>query len=175
MRFRFLSAVALALCAVAGTARADLAWDGVIHVPGRAGPNPGQYLVCPPGTYVTDKPKNSCLTNNLLPDPAGPMKLMTLQEALDHHMKAPEGMKAVAQGPMEVFYKGCVTTSLASPTSWSRNKQASRAFRATGAMRCDVCFAGRSILGMPRRGNLARGGVTQAKGRTNVDDSAEGG
>jgi hypothetical protein len=106
MRFRLLSAVALALCAVAGSASADLAWDGIVHVPGTAGPSPGQYLVCPPGAFVTDRPKNSCLTNNFLPRPAGPMKVMTLQEALDQHLKAPDGWKAVAQGPTEVFYKG---------------------------------------------------------------------
>jgi hypothetical protein len=93
----------MALCAAAGVAKADLAWDGVVQVPGTAGQYPGQYLVCPQGTHLDFRSLSKCEEGLWAPKAIGAPKLMSLQQALDMHFKMPAGLKAVAQGPMQSF------------------------------------------------------------------------
>jgi len=102
MRFR-IACAAMALCAVAGVAKADLAWDGVVQVPGAEGQYPGQYLVCPQGTHLDWKSASKCEDGVWAPKTVGAPKSMSLQQALDMHLKVPAGLKAVAQGPMPSF------------------------------------------------------------------------
>jgi len=102
MRLR-IACAATALCAVAGVAKADLAWDGVVQVPGTVGEYPGQYLVCPQGTHLDFLSPSKCEEGVWAPKAVGAPEMMSLQHALDLHVKLPAGLKAVAQGPMPSF------------------------------------------------------------------------
>jgi hypothetical protein len=102
MRFRLVSA-ALALFAVAGVAKADLAWDGVAQVPGMVAATPGQYLVCPKGTRLDFRTHEKCVDGFWSPSTVSKPKAMSLQQALDMHFNLPAGLTAVAQGPMPSF------------------------------------------------------------------------
>jgi len=104
MRVRILCA-ALALCAAAGSASAQLVWDGVAQVPAVAN-SPGHYLVCPAGTHFDMShgavDKSACSKGNFAFDVVGGSKEMSVQQALDEHFKAPEGMRAIAVGALPV-------------------------------------------------------------------------
>jgi hypothetical protein len=102
MRFRFAGA-AIALCALAGVTKADLAWDGVVQVPGMAAATPGQYLVCPKGSRLDFRTHEKCIDGFWSPSTVAMPKPMSLQQALDMHFVLPSGMMAVAQGPMPSF------------------------------------------------------------------------
>jgi hypothetical protein len=104
MRFRLVSA-ALALCAVAGFAKADLTWDSVVRVPALE-TQPGQFLVCPPDSrFDTHEKPFRCvkIKGGWIPESVGAPKLMTLQAAVDLHLKLHAGERAIAQGPLRVF------------------------------------------------------------------------
>ncbi len=105
MRYHFACA-ALALSAAAGAAFADgLVWDGVAQVPAVSAA-PGQYLVCPAGTHFDMShgavDKTACSKGNFAFDVVGQAQSMTVQQALDEHFTAPEGMHAVAIGALPV-------------------------------------------------------------------------
>jgi len=94
--------VLLALGVLASTAHAQLVWDGVVQAPVAEGKVPGQFLVCPPGTNL-HAADNLCFTDGWLPTPKGAPLQLSLQQALDMHFKAPDGMRAQAIGPTQVF------------------------------------------------------------------------
>jgi hypothetical protein len=105
MRIRILCA-ALALSVAAGSALADsLVWDGVAQVPAVV-EGPGQYLVCPAGTHFDVSrgavDKSACSKGTFAFDVVGASKTMSVQQALDEHLTAPEGMHAVAVGALPV-------------------------------------------------------------------------
>lgn len=99
--------VTLALGAMMGAAQAQsIAWDGVAEVPAIV-ESPGRFLVCPTGTHfdvsrgVLDK--SICSKGPYGWDATGGPKVLSLQQALELHFKAPAGMRAAAVGPLPVY------------------------------------------------------------------------
>lgn len=100
----------LGLVALAASAHAELAWDGVVPIPAYAVPGAvNSYMVCSPGfqlRYNSDLTrqldKTACVAGAVSVAARAPSR-MSLQDALETHFRAPAGWRAIAQGPLPVY------------------------------------------------------------------------